>query len=50
MIERATVVLSSDAVARPIAVRFAWHQMAEHNLINSAGLPASPFRSGIKED
>jgi sialate O-acetylesterase len=39
------VVVSSDAVAKPMAVRFAWHQEAEPNLANAAGLPASPFRT-----
>lgn len=40
-----TVVVSSDKVANPSAVRFAWTQIAEPNLGNSAGLPASPFRT-----
>ena len=40
-----TVVVSSDQVAKPKAVRFGWHQLAEPNLQNSAGLPACPFRS-----
>ncbi len=39
------VVVSSDAVAKPVAVRFAWHQQAEPNLSNKDGLPASPFRT-----
>jgi len=40
-----TVVVSSDAVASPVAVRFGWHETAEPNLANGAGLPASPFRT-----
>jgi sialate O-acetylesterase len=40
-----TVVVSSDAVATPVAVRFGWHETAEPNLGNGAGLPASPFRT-----
>lgn len=40
-----TIVVSSDAVANPIAVRFGWHQSAEPNLVNKEGLPASPFRT-----
>lgn len=40
-----TVVVWSDAIARPVAVRFAWHQIAEPNLINQAGLPTSAFRT-----
>lgn len=39
------VLVRSNAVARPIAVRFAWHEAATPNLVNSAGLPAVPFRT-----
>jgi sialate O-acetylesterase len=28
-----------------VAVRFGWNQIAEPNLSNKAGLPASPFRT-----
>lgn len=44
-IDGATVIVHSDQVAKPIAVRFAWHQEAEPNLSNQEGLPASPFRT-----
>ena len=40
-----TILVSSDTVANPIAVRFGWHQNAEPNLVNKEGLPASPFRT-----
>jgi sialate O-acetylesterase len=40
-----SVIVSSKEVAKPIAVRFAWHQIAEPNLVNGHGLPASPFRT-----
>lgn len=40
-----TVVVSCDAVKNPVAVRFAWRNIAEPNLFNGAGLPASPFRT-----
>ena len=40
-----TVVVSSDAIANPVAVRFGWHQSAEPNFVNKEGLPASPFRT-----
>ena len=40
-----TVLVHSDAVKKPRAVRFAWHETAEPNLINREGLPASPFRT-----
>ncbi len=41
-----TLALSSDKVASPTAMRFAWHKLAEPNLVNSAGWPTSPFRAG----
>lgn len=41
-----SVVVSSDKVEKPTAVRFGWHQLAEPNLVNKVGLPASPFRTG----
>jgi len=44
-IEGDTVVVSADQVRKPVAVRFGWHQLAEPNLANGAGLPASPFRT-----
>lgn len=41
-----TVVVSSDAVKSPVAVRYAWAiNPDDANLYNSAGLPASPFRT-----
>ncbi len=40
-----TVVVSSETVANPVAVRFGWHQNAEPNFINKEDLPASPFRT-----
>jgi sialate O-acetylesterase len=40
-----TVVVSSEKVPAPVAVRFGWHQEAEPNLSNVEGLPASPFRT-----
>jgi len=40
-----TVVVQSEAVASPVAVRYAWHDTATASLYNKAGLPASPFRT-----
>ncbi len=40
-----TVLVWSDEVAVPVAVRFGWHQEAQPNLMNKEGLPASPFRT-----
>lgn len=44
-IEGDSIVVQSDKVAQPIAVRFAWEQTAEPNLFNKERLPASPFRT-----
>ncbi|HSD16136.1 MAG TPA: sialate O-acetylesterase [Thermomonas sp.] len=45
-IEGDTVVVHSDAVVAPVAVRYGWHDDAGNaDLANAAGLPASPFRS-----
>ena len=44
-VNRNTVVVESDAVKSPAAVRFAWHEAAIGNLGNKEGLPASPFRT-----
>jgi len=40
-----TVVVSSDDVAAPVAVRFGWGNCPSINLYNKEGLPASPFRT-----
>ena len=40
-----TIVVHSDKVAKPVAVRFAWRDDATPNLCNKEGLPASPFRT-----
>lgn len=48
-IEGDTVVVSSPAVAHPVAVRYAWHEMPPCTLWNGAGLPASPFRTDAWE-
>jgi len=44
-IEGNTLRVTSKDVAKPVAVRFAWRDDAEPNLVNKEGLPASPFRS-----
>lgn len=42
-----TVIVWSDAVASPVAVRYAWSNSPDGcNLYNKEGLPASPFRTG----
>jgi sialate O-acetylesterase len=45
VIEGNEVVVYSDEVAEPVAVRYAWADNPECNLINSEGLPAVPFRT-----
>lgn len=40
-----TVVVSSDQVTQPAAVRYAWADNPQCNLYNKEGLPASPFRT-----
>jgi sialate O-acetylesterase len=40
-----TVVVSSDQVSTPVAVRYAWANVPDCNLWNKDGLPASPFRT-----
>ena len=39
------VQVQAAGIATPVAVRFGWLDTAEPNLVNSAGLPAAPFRS-----
>jgi sialate O-acetylesterase len=39
------VVVSSELVPTPIAVRYCWRDTPSPNLVNGVGLPASPFRS-----
>jgi sialate O-acetylesterase len=40
-----TVIISHPEVQKPVAVRYAWQDNPDCNLYNSAGLPASPFRT-----
>lgn len=44
-IEGSTVIVSSVAVAKPVAVRYAWANNPACNLSDASGLPAGPFRS-----
>ncbi|WP_205513604.1 sialate O-acetylesterase [Longitalea arenae] len=45
IIEGDQVIVSSDKVAEPVAVRYAWADNPDCNLVNSANLPAIPFRT-----
>lgn len=50
MICENTVLVSSPEVPLPVAVRYAWADNPEEaNLYNSAGLPASSFRTDVWE-
>ena len=44
VIDGDTVVVSSQKVAEPVGIRFAWAQNPTANLYNKAGFPAVPFR------
>jgi sialate O-acetylesterase len=45
VVDGPNVVVSSQQVAAPTAVRFGWTNVPDVNLFNAQGLPASPFRS-----
>lgn len=49
-IDGATVVISSGKVADPTAMRFAWQDLAQPNLMNREGLPVSPFRADVGKE
>ena len=44
-IEGGAVIVSSPGVGSPVAVRYDWANNPDGNLVNKAGLPASPFRT-----
>lgn len=44
-IENDTVVVWSETIEKPVAVRYAWAGNPVCNLYNKEGLPASPFRT-----
>jgi sialate O-acetylesterase len=48
VIEGEVVMVSSDEVAAPVAVRYGWTSVPDVNLFNAAGLPASPFRTDVQ--
>jgi len=43
-IEGDKVIVTSDGVANPVAVRYAWANNPRASLFNGAGLPATPFQ------
>jgi sialate O-acetylesterase len=48
VIEGDKVVVTSDKVEKPVAVRYGWTNVPDVNLYNKAGLPASPFRTDVE--
>ena len=44
-IDGKTVIVSASQVTKPVAVRFAWNNVADPNLSSTEGLPAYPFRA-----
>jgi sialate O-acetylesterase len=47
-IDGADVIVSSPAITKPVAVRYAWDSNPQAPLYNGAGLPAVPFRTDRK--
>ena len=47
VIESESVVVYSNQVSKPVAVRYAWASNPPAPLFNAAGLPASPFQATI---
>jgi len=47
-IEGDKIIVTSDKVAKPVAVRYGWENVPDVNLYNQAGLPASPFRTDVE--
>jgi sialate O-acetylesterase len=45
LIDGDSIVVWSDTVPKPVAVRYAWADNPDANLVNGAGLPAPPFRT-----
>lgn len=44
-IDGSSIVVSSELVKEPVAVRYAWDIHPKCNIYNAEGLPASPFRT-----
>ena len=47
-IDGSSVIVSSQQVSNPVAVRYGWANSPRCNLYNKEGLPASPFRTDIE--
>ena len=44
VITGSTITLTAPGISAPVAVRYAWDNDPQANLVNASGLPASPFR------
>jgi sialate O-acetylesterase len=44
-IDGSDIIVSSEQVKEPVAVRYGWDIFPDCNIYNAAGLPASPFRT-----
>ena len=44
-IDGESILVSAPEIASPKTVQFGWHSKAQPNLVNGAGLPASPFHT-----
>jgi sialate O-acetylesterase len=42
------VIVSTDLVPKPVAVRYGWENVPDVNLYNDHNLPTSPFRTDVK--
>jgi sialate O-acetylesterase len=49
-IEGDKVVVSSPSVSKPVAVRYGWANTPDVNLFSKEGLPATPFRTALKNE
>lgn len=48
IIKGSKIVVTSDKILQPVAVRMGWKNVPHVNLYNQDGLPASPFRTDVE--
>lgn len=48
IIKNDKLIVSSPDVVKPIQLRIGWHENAQPNLVNNAGLPVIIFRASVK--
>lgn len=49
VVQRTSLLVWSDQVPEPVAVRYAWSQRAVCRLFSASGLPIGPFRTDEAE-